>query len=133
MIRCVQCRHYLSFLPNLRVISPTTCVDLVVKFSSSLRVIGLQEAVDRCCKLIRELLMDPTAQRQYAKRNGTCSSSIPQSPVGVLEADTLLSCASESTHGSPEGSPSVGGVTASALKKRKLDELCDDLYTLESL
>lgn len=55
------------------------------------------------------------------KRKLSLSSSVPQSPVGVLEAASMISCASESTMRSLESSPSVNLGSTGVTKKRKVD------------
>ncbi|CAM6084917.1 unnamed protein product [Calypogeia fissa] len=132
---------FLQYRPSAIAAAAVLCAldEIIPGQGAGYRAIFCELAVDmvavvKCCQIMQDSLVDPTLPRRLSsKRKAFCSSSIPQSPVGVLEAATLFSCASESTQGSPEGSPSVGSVTASALKKRRLDELCNNLYTMESL
>ena len=86
-------------------------------------MMGLQDAVKDCYHDAQELLLDPYWCLPSKRKVFRCSSE-PQSPVGVLEAATLSSCASESTMGSSrESSPGVClAPPSSSLKRRKLDE-----------
>jgi len=81
------------------------------------------DAVKDCYHDAQELLLDPYWCLPSKRKVFRCSSE-PQSPVGVLEAATLSSCASESTMGSSrESSPGVClAPPSSSLKRRKLDE-----------
>lgn len=82
----------------------------------------LQDAVKDCYHDVQELLLDPYWCLP-SKRKVFRYESEPRSPVGVLEAATLSSCASESTMGSSrESSPGVCLAPPSSLKRRKLDE-----------
>lgn len=86
-------------------------------------MMALQDAVKDCYHDAQELLLDPYWCLPSKRKVFRCSSE-PQSPVGVLEAATLSSCASESTMGSSrESSPGVClAPPSSSLKRRKLDE-----------
>ncbi|BBN20194.1 cyclin D1/2/4, plant [Marchantia polymorpha subsp. ruderalis] len=87
--------------------------------------------LERCLFIMQDVLVEVSPQR-FFKRRTFNTSSVPQSPVGVLEAASY-SCASDGAQSCEASPSSVSSNTASAPKRRRLDGLCSSLFTFEAL
>lgn len=88
---------------------------------------SLDDSLEGCFLSMLELFLEPF----YAnRRNEYCAISVPQSPVGVLDAS--FSSDNESTIRSIESSPSVC-ISSPVSKKRKVDDSCSQLRVLDAL
>ncbi|KAL3690405.1 hypothetical protein R1sor_016714 [Riccia sorocarpa] len=135
--------HFLAFRPSVIAAAAVLCTldDLLPIQREAYKRI-LSETCDlgdleRCISLLQRLMIDVTSAttqqpRFQQKRRIFNPSSVPQSPVGVLEAASF-SCASDGAQSCEASPSSVSSVTASAAKRRRLDELCSSVFTFETL
>ncbi|KAL2610586.1 hypothetical protein R1flu_029159 [Riccia fluitans] len=130
--------HFLAFRPSVIAAAAVLCAldDLLPIQREAYKRI-LSETCDladleRCISLLQRVLIETSQPRFQQKRRIFNPSSFPQSPVGVLEAASF-SCASDGAQSCEASPSSVSSVTASAAKRRRLDELCGSVLTFETL
>ncbi|KAK1263618.1 Cyclin-D4-1 [Acorus gramineus] len=121
----IRAIEFLEFRPSevaaavaISVTGEVQAMDMDMALSNCIHV--QKERMMKCCGVMKDMGLIRDNEREVKSGNGMASTSVPQSPIGVLEANTCLSYKSDYT--TTVGSQQASSQTSPA-KKRKTNSL----------